>query len=268
MNPPMINRTPSGSRVGTFAKPQGTFQPRVVNQSASTSSTKPDVSVEEVMSGLQITQEDHASSQHISSSSIPNFITFDKFDSDKISLGQEKFAGGGNVIIRNVLYEYTTGVANLMLTVPLNPESYISVQSIGVLPSKFTKSPKSQCLFVMDKDNEYHCRFIEAMVDVATKAQQHIGIQVNFPVLENETNYRIYTSLVESNEGIIYTKVYDEEKRLEPERANGSTTRPGLLFSIVHTKGATEAKLKVSLSHLYVPQAQNQFVLATMNTNE
>lgn len=201
---------------------------------------------------------------------VPNFILARDFDLDKVIVGDVKEVAN-DYIVRPILYEYRMRkIERLMITVPMNQEEYILVQNAGKnVSSKYPDAnKKAEFLFVLSKNKSSHNDIIRIIESVQEKCAESLSMEVTSNKIDDEKSYRLYAYPIESNNGVIYTKVYDDSRLINMDEAKGCLSRPGLSFSLVYTKNAKRAKLKISIYHMYVTRPEAQFPLATIESNE
>jgi len=198
-----------------------------------------------------------------------HFVTIDTFDPAKASFGEKK-----NIVhdisVQPLIYEYDSGPQLFMLSVPRNETNLVYCQDVGKrLAGSGFASTKNQCVLVFSKDNRIHTMMVEYIISIVDHLSSTHD-KVRNPVIEGKQDWRIYTQLMERSDGTVVTKIYDDSGVTALENMKGSFVRPGLLFqSMMQSSEGKQNKcsLKVSLSHVYVSNAQGNYVLRDMDSN-
>lgn len=155
--------------------------------------------------------------------------------------------------LRKVLYEYPHGTESFVLAPSLSQEGYITVTSVYAQGDDKDKK-RHICRMVLKDGNQEHQNLLQIMQNLCTIVEQMVykGSQaLELPIKEDNGSTMLYAELIESNEGIIYSKAHDERGVVDITTIKQSQVRPCFIFS--HTEGAQERKkLRVQISQMYV----------------
>lgn len=195
-----------------------------------------------------------------------SWVTPDEFDPDKISL-QSVQAKGDMYERGKIMYQYTSDspVRDLVITVPRNPEAYITCR--GVQKDVFTKGDhkietnRYGAQFVISGSNTHHMELYHTFEKVIQKVQELSGMTVSFPAKDMDSYSVLYTNLIHANDGRMFSSAYTADEQLDILNCKQCIVRPALLLSTIK-KSATETKIKVQVSQMYVYKEVQNFPLA------
>ena len=191
------------------------------------------------------------------------------FDPEKLSLQSVTSRSPGDTYERGkLMYEYTPGAPKreLVITVPRVTEAYLTCR--GVQKDMFTRGDtrietnRYGAQLVLDGNNEHHVALYKLFGDVISKIQDLTGTNVVFPVKDMENYSIVYTNLIHSNDGKMYSTAYTSDEYVDILDCGKCIVRPALLLSTLN-KSATETKVRVQISQMYVHRSVQVFPLAT-----
>ena len=196
------------------------------------------------------------------------WVTPERLDPDKISitsnstrdsnLGYERF---------KILYQYSqdSEPRDLIVTVPKTPNAYLKCR--GVKKDVFVQGDKriitnrygSQLL--LNSDNEYHKALYQAFIIIKSKIEELTGSVASFPVRDQSSYTVLYTNLIHSNDGRMFSTAYRADEQMDILDIHSCVVRPALLLSMLK-KSSAEVKVRVQLSQMYVHEIIKEFPLA------
>lgn len=193
-----------------------------------------------------------------------SWLTHDDFDPDKISLASTV---SNDMYERcKIMYEYKEGsVRDLIVTVPRTSDAYITCR--GVQKDFFSRGEtkvetnRYGAQFVLEGENSYHVALYKTFEQVIAKIEQLTGATVTFPVKDTDRYSILYTNLIHSNDGRMFSSAYTADKQLDILNCKQSVVRPALLLSVLK-KSPKEIKIRVQVSQMYVYKEVINFPLA------
>ena len=196
------------------------------------------------------------------------WVTPEDFDADKLTVAVQPASGAYER--SKILYDYgTTGdQRDLILTVPRTPDAYVVCR--GVKKDLFSQGDirvetnRYGAQLILKADNEYHQALYRAFESVTAKVQEITGSTVTFPVKDMDGYSIVYTNLIHANDGRMFSTAYTAEEKVDILDVNQSIVRPALLLSILR-KSASEVKIRVQISQMYVHEEVRNFPLATID---
>jgi hypothetical protein len=195
-----------------------------------------------------------------------NWVTTSNFDPDKISI--QPVTSGDSYDRCKILYQYNdnaTSLRDLVVTVPKTPDAYITCR--GVQKDFFSRGDtrietnRYGAHFTLNGDNEHHLALYNVFEQVITKIEQLTGTTVVFPVKDMEGYSILYTNLIHSNDGRMFSSAYTADEQLDISEVKQSIVRPAFLLSTLK-KSAKETKIRVQISQMYVHKEIMNFPLA------
>ena len=199
------------------------------------------------------------------------WVTADTFDPDKLTLQVATSRSPGDTYERGkLMYEYSPGAPKreLVVTVPRVPDAYLTCR--GVQKDVFSRGEtrietnRYGAQLVIDGNNSYHVALYQLFEKVISKLQELTGTTVTFPAKDMESYSIVYTNLIHSNDGRMYSSAYTEDEQVDICECGKCIVRPALLLSTL-TKSPTETKVRVQISQMYVYDTVKVFPLATQD---
>jgi uncharacterized membrane protein YfhO len=197
-----------------------------------------------------------------------SWITPDRFNASLVSVEQRD-----DVDRYKVLYKYhpDRDPRDLLITVPLNKAAYMFCRGVrkDIYSSgnKTIETNRYGTQFVLDSNNTYH----NALSDMFEAIKERIEVLTNstakFPASVNpeQTKCTIYTNLIHSNNGKMYSVAYTEDKQeLDIIDVGQCITRPLLLISIIR-KSPKEVNIKLQVSEMLVQENVQKYALTTLD---
>jgi len=192
------------------------------------------------------------------------------FDPDKLSLQAAPTSPGNTYDRGKLMYEYAPGAPKreLVVTVPRVEEAYLTCR--GVQKDFFTRGDtrietnRYGAHLILDANNEFHLALYKLFEDVISKIEETTGTTVTFPAQDKEGYSVVYTTLISSNDGKIYSTAYTDNEYIDILECNRCKVRPALLLSTLK-KSPTETKMRVQISHMYVHSMTSVFPLASQD---
>lgn len=199
------------------------------------------------------------------------WVTADDFDASKISVSV--LPGSGTYERSKVLYEYDDEsggkmLKDLIVTVPRIPDAYLLCR--GVKKDLFSQGDvkvetnRYGAQLILKADNEYHVSLYKIFEALSAKVKELTGSDVTFPVKDMEGYSIVYTNLIHSNDGRMFSSAYTAEDKVDILDVRQSIVRPALLLSLLR-KSATEVKIRVQISQMYIHEEVKSFPLATLD---
>ena len=185
------------------------------------------------------------------------------FDPEKLSLQSVTSRSPGDTYERGkLMYEYTPGAPKreLVITVPRVTEAYLTCR--GVQKDMFTRADIRIETNRYGAQQELDVALYKLFGDVISKIQDLTGTNVVFPVKDMENYSIVYTNLIHSNDGKMYSTAYTSDEYVDILDCGKCIVRPALLLSTLN-KSATETKVRVQISQMYVHRSVQVFPLAT-----
>ena len=200
-----------------------------------------------------------------------SWATSSNFDEDLITVSPITTKSAADMYDRSkIMYQYQKGapVRDLVLTVPRKPDAYITCR--GVQKDVFTKGEhkietnKYGAQFVLDADNPHHIALYETFAKVIAKLTDLTGATVTFPIKDMDGYSILYTNLIHSNDGRMFSSAYTAEEQLDILEVRKSKVRPAFLLSAIkNPKTPKEMKIRVQVSQMYIHEEIRNFPLAT-----
>ena len=199
------------------------------------------------------------------------WVTADDFDPDKLSIQSTSPTKQGDTYERGkLLYEYTPGAPkrDLIVTVPRVESAYVTCR--GVQKDMFSRGEtrietnRYGAQLVLNGNNDYHVALYGLFERVIAKLEEITGTSVVFPAKDMEGYSIIYTNLIHSNDGKMYSSAYTATEQIDITGCRQCIVRPALLLSTLK-KSATETKIRVQISQMYVHRDVAVFPLATQD---
>ena len=192
------------------------------------------------------------------------------FDPDKLSIQAAPRSSGDTYERGKLVYEYTPGgpKKDLIITVPRVPEAYLTCR--GVQKDVFTRGDtrietnRYGAQLILDGSNEYHVALYRLFEDVISKVQEITGTIVTFPAKDMDNYSIVYTNLIHSNDGKMYSAAYTDDEYVDILDCGKCTVRPALLLSTLK-KSNTETKIRAQISQMYVHDKITVVPLATQD---
>ena len=196
------------------------------------------------------------------------WITPGRLDVNKISVADA--ANNGVYDRLKILYQYNdhSEPRDLVITVDKDPAAYIKCK--GVQKDVFTQGDKRIATnrygaqFVLSETNDYHTELYQAFADIKCRVQELTGCVASFPARDLDGYTVLYTNLIHSNDGKMFSAAYTANDTLNITECKPCVTRPAFLLSIFK-KSSTEIKVRVQVSQMYVHQIYNEFPLANLD---
>lgn len=194
-----------------------------------------------------------------------------EFDSEKLSLQDTAPKSPGDTHERGkLMYEYTPGAPKreLLVTVPRVSDAYLTCR--GVQKDVYTRGDarietnRYGAQLILDSNNEHHVALYNLFGHVISKVQEITGTTVVFPAKDMDNYSVVYTNLIHSNDGKMYSSAYTDNEYLEITECKKCIVRPALLLSTLK-RSPTETKIKVQISQMYVHDKVTTFPLATQD---
>ena len=201
-----------------------------------------------------------------------SWVSTDNFDPDKLSIETAESKNPKDMNVRGkIMYEYTPNAAkrNLVVTVPRVPDAYLVCR--GVQKETYTTNNNTRvdtnrygAQLVIEGDNEYHVALYQTFAKIIDRVADLTNTKIIFPAKEMDNYSIIYTNLIHSKEGKMYSTAYKEDGYLDILECGKCKVRPALLLSTL-MKSATETKIRVQISQMYVYESVVSFPLATQD---
>jgi hypothetical protein len=199
------------------------------------------------------------------------WVTPKRFNPSLITVVSQE--GKGDVDRYSVLYKYHPDKepSNLLITVPLNKDAFVVCR--GVRKDTYNGGNKQfdtnryAAQFVLDIHNEYHNALYKAFESITEQIETLTNSEVKFPitVTKEQTKCIIYTTLIHSNAGKMYSIAYTEdEKEVDILTVGESVVRPLLLVSF-NRQSPTKVNIKLQVSEMLVHKQLQRFALATID---
>ncbi len=100
-----------------------------------------------------------------------------------------------------------------------------------------------------------------AFEKIISKIEQLTGTSVKFPAKDMDRYSILYTNLIHANDGRMFSHAYTTDEKLDILNVKQSVVRPAFLLSMFK-KSATETKIRVQVSQMYVYKEIMNFPLA------
>lgn len=198
-----------------------------------------------------------------------NWVTSESFDESKIFLS-EPVATGGPYMRRSVMYTYDghTEPKDLCVTTVRDPGGLIFCKSVE--KEKFGQGDKrvetnhTTAMFTLKGDNPHHVKLYKLLGIVLKRVSELSGISVaniKLPIVDFDDKSLLYTRLIQSNDGKIYSAAYTNDKQIDVRDVSNAMTRPAILFTLTY-KDKSQGRLRVQLSQMFVDRIIESFPLA------
>lgn len=207
------------------------------------------------------------------------WVTPEKFSVNKIILGKPNKSNNDGITRVNILYKYSKNEEpKLLYFVPIKDsdayfrtngieeETYMSTDG----KSKVVNTGRNIVKFFLDDSNKHHEKFSDVLHDIKNQIEELLNIEASFRGcydLVNDdretTGYVITSRIIESNDGTVYTSVYNDDGQIDIKNLGKCIARPALTFSYVvpnKDRDNGKRKINVSLSQMYCKTA-NSFPL-------
>jgi len=202
-----------------------------------------------------------------------DWITPEKFNENLVSVSLSP-REGGNIERYSVLYQYhpNSEPSNLLITVPLNTNAYLSCKGIrketfnnGI---RIIETNRYAAHFFINHNNKFH----KALFDLFVKLKKKLDaitdgeVQVPFAIHPDKIKCTIYSNLIHSNDGKMYSRAYTHDKQsVDILSVKSCIARPLFLVSL-NKNSDNKMKLKLQVSELMVheniQQPETSFALA------
>lgn len=164
-----------------------------------------------------------------------------------------------------ILYEYSPeDVRDLVLTVPRNPDAYITCKGVRREKWNNIETNKYGARLILNGDNPYHVEMYKAFESVIGKVQELTNMSISFPCKDMDDYSIVYTTLISSNDGRVYSSAYNDKEKFDILDCKQCIVRPSLLFS-AFCKSSKEAKIRVQISQMYIYKHVDSFALANID---
>lgn len=118
--------------------------------------------------------------------------------------------------------------------------------------------------FVFHADNPRHIALYETFAKVIAKLTDITGAIVIFPIKDMDGYSFLYTNLIHSNDGRMFSSAYTAEEQLDILDVRKSKVRFAFLLSAIkNPKTPKEMKIRVQVSQMYIHEEIRNFPLAT-----
>lgn len=194
-----------------------------------------------------------------------SWVTPDNFDSDKISV--QTVSSNDSYERQKIMYQYSPDAPkrDLVVTVPKIADAYVTCR--GVQKDFFSRGEsrietnRYGSQFILNGDNDYHVALYKTFELIIAKVAELTDTTVVFPAKDMENYSILYTNLIHSNDGRMFTSAYKKDKQLDVLQCKQCITRPAFLLSTLK-KSAKETKIRVQISQMYVHEEILSFPLA------
>lgn len=190
-----------------------------------------------------------------------SWVTHDNFDPEKLEIVKhtsDMYERG------KLMYNYAGTNHDLVVTVPRNVESYITCR--GVQKDTFGEAKietnRYGAQLILESKNQSHQDLYNLFAKVQKRVADLTGCNVIFPIKDMETYSIIYTNLIHSNDGRMFSSAYTEDEQIDILNCNKKCiVRPALLLSTIK-KSSKEIKIRIQISQMYVHKEIKNFPLA------
>jgi hypothetical protein len=197
------------------------------------------------------------------------WVTANDFDPENIIITPttSSHAKGDTYERSKVQYKYSPNVPprDLVITVPRNPDAYLVCR--GVQKDVFTRGDhkietnRYGSQLVLDHNNDHHVKLYKAFEMAVLKIGELTGATVSFPSADTDQHTVLYTNLIHSSEMRMFSSAYTADEQLDILGCKQCLVRPALLLTLLK-KSATEQKVKLQISQMYVHKEIMNFPLA------
>ena len=193
-----------------------------------------------------------------------SWVKSDKFDPSKLTINSTHTDGYER---GKLLYQYSPDAPkrDLVITVPRKPEAYVTCRGVqkDVYSGGKTKVETNRygSQLVLQFDNDHHVELYKLFEKVVERVQELTDATVTFPAKDMETYSILYTNLIHSNDGKMYSSAYTTEEQIDILDCKKCIVRPALVLSTLR-KSPTEVKIRVQISQMYVHKEIKDFPLA------
>lgn len=195
------------------------------------------------------------------------WVTADKLDPERITLSASNSTEGYERY--KIMYKYSEGSEprDLTITVPRVTDAYLRCR--GVQKDFFTRGDtriqtnRYGAHFILNAGNSYHSSLYDAFAIIKSKVELLTESETYFPIRDMQGYSVLYTSLIHSNDGKMYSSAYTANEQIDITGCRASITRPAFTMSILR-KSSKEVKIRLQLSQMYVHENINEFPLAHM----
>lgn len=192
----------------------------------------------------------------------------ESFDASKISTAVVSNSAGYER--SKILYKYDDDVPprDLLLTVPRNPDAYVLCR--GVKKDLYTigdtkvETSRYGAQLILKADNDYHVELYGVLEKIGEKIKEITRQDAVFPVKDMGDYSILYTNLIHSNDGKMFSSAYTSEDKIDILDVKQSIVRPSLILSLLK-KSPAEIKVKIQISQMYVHSEIKNFPLANMD---
>jgi hypothetical protein len=201
-----------------------------------------------------------------------SWVTSDNFDPSKLSLQEAapRSPGDKDTYERGkLLYEYTpNSKRDLIVTVPRVPDAYLTCR--GVQKDTFLRGDtrietnRYGAQFILKGNNAYHMALYKLFEGVISKIEELTGSTVVFPAKDMDDYSIVYTNLIHSNDGRMYSSAYTGTDHVDILQCGKCVVRPAFLLSTLK-RSTTETKIRVQVSQMYIHENSQEFALATQD---
>jgi hypothetical protein len=193
------------------------------------------------------------------------WVTPDNLDISKISISKGTSSEGYDRF--KIIYQYNPNSEprDLVVTVPKIPNAYVRCR--GVQKDVFVQGDKRittnryGAQFVLIGDNPEHTKLYQAFATIKSRIEELTESAATFPVKDMETYSILYTNLIHSNDGKMYSTAYTATEQIDITECNSCIVRPAFLISMLK-RSATEVKIRLQISQMYVHEFIKEFPLA------
>ena len=150
-----------------------------------------------------------------------------------------------------ILYEYSPGdIRDLVVTVPRDPDAYITCKGVRREKWNNIETNKYGARLILNGENKHHVALYNEFSSIVKKVEELSNMSMSFPCKDMENYSIVYTTLISSNEGKVFSQA--------------CIVRPSLLFS-AFCKSQKEGKIRVQVSQMYIHKQVESFALANID---
>jgi hypothetical protein len=196
------------------------------------------------------------------------WVTPDNLDVSKITVSRGTSSEGYDRY--KILYQYIPNAEpkDLVITVPKTPDAYLRCRGVQkdvfVQGDKRISTNRYGAQFILNGETEEHKKLYQSFAEVKSTVEVLTESAATFPIKDMDTYSILYTNLIHSNDGKMYSSAYTSTEQLEITECRSCIARPALLLSMLR-KSATEVKIRVQVSQMYVHEVIKEFPLAHMD---
>jgi hypothetical protein len=164
-----------------------------------------------------------------------------------------------------ILYEYSPGdIRDLVVTVPRDPDAYITCKGVRREKWNNIETNKYGARLILNGENRHHQALYNVFGSIVKKIEELSNMSMSFPCKDMENYSIVYTTLISSNEGKVFSQAYNDSEQLNILECKQCIVRPSLLFS-AFCKSQKEGKIRVQISQMYIHKQVESFALANID---